>query len=40
VLGVPLDAGFDWIAFSLVVVNLLRFFPAEILSEHYQQIFG
>src|SRR5438270_2397489 len=23
VLGVPLDAGFDWIAFSLVVVNLL-----------------
>ncbi len=40
VLGMPLDAGFDWIAFSLVVVNLLRFFPAEILSEHYQQIFG
>ena len=40
VLGVPLDAGFDWIAFSLVVVNLLHFFPAEIISEHYRQIFG
>src|SRR2546428_6488479 len=32
VLGVPLDAGFDWVAFSLVVVSLLRFFPAEIIS--------
>jgi hypothetical protein len=40
VLGVPVDAGFDWIAFSFVVVNLLRFFPAEIISEHYRNIFG
>jgi hypothetical protein len=39
VLGVPLDAGFDWVAFSLVVVSLLRFFPAEIVSEHYRSIF-
>jgi hypothetical protein len=39
-LGVPLDAGFDWIAFALVVVSLLRIFPAEIVGEHYQQIFG
>src|SRR4029077_6186825 len=31
VLGVPLDAGFDWIAFTLVVVSLLRIFPAEIV---------
>ena len=40
VLGVPLDAGFDWVAFSLLVVNLLHFFPAEIISEHYRNIFG
>jgi hypothetical protein len=40
VLGVPLDAGFDWVAFALVVVTLLRFFPAEILAEHYWQIFS
>ena len=40
VLGVPLDAGFDWVAFALVVVNLLHFFPAEIISEHYRNIFG
>jgi uncharacterized membrane protein len=39
VLGVPLDAGVDWIAFSLLVVSLLRFFPAEIVSEHYRNIF-
>jgi hypothetical protein len=40
VLGVPVDAGFDWIAFALVGVSLLRFFPKEILSEHYGRIFG
>ncbi|GCE18836.1 hypothetical protein [Dictyobacter kobayashii] len=39
ILGVPLDAGFDWIAFTLIAVNLLRYFPAEIVSEHYSRIF-
>ena len=39
VLGVPVDAGFDWIAFALVGTSLLRFFPKEILSEHYRRIF-
>jgi hypothetical protein len=40
VLGIPLDAGFDWIAFALVVVSLLRFFPAELVTEHYRLIYG
>jgi hypothetical protein len=40
VLGVPIDAGFDWVAFALVVVNLLRFFPAELVAEHYGNIFA
>jgi hypothetical protein len=40
VLGVPLDAGFDWVAFALVIVSLLRFFPAELVTEHYRQIYG
>ncbi|HLZ60325.1 MAG TPA: hypothetical protein VKR06_25545 [Ktedonosporobacter sp.] len=39
VLGVPLDAGFDWIVFAMLIVNLLRFFPAEVVAEHYQSIF-
>ncbi len=39
VLGVPLDAGFDWVAFALAVVGLLRFFPPELVAEHYQHIF-
>src|SRR6267142_3224223 len=36
VLGIPIDAGFDWLAFALLLVNLLRFFPKEIVDEHYQ----
>ena len=40
VLGVPIDAGFDWVAFSMVVVSLLRFFPAELVAEHYRYIFS
>jgi len=39
ILGIPLDAGFDWIAFALLSVSLLRIFPAEIVSEHYQRLF-
>ena len=37
--GVPIDAGFDWMAFALVAVNLLKFFPAELVAEHYRNIF-
>lgn len=39
VLGVPIDAGFDWIAFGLVALNLLHVFPDEIVAEHYQRTF-
>ena len=39
VLGVPIDAGFDWVAFALVAVSLLRFFPAPLVAEHYERIF-
>jgi hypothetical protein len=38
-LGIPLDAGLDWIAFALASVSLLRIFPAEIVAEHYQRLF-
>ena len=38
--GIPLDAGFDWFAFALVSIHLLRYFPAEIVAEHYTDIFG
>ena len=40
VLGIPLDAGFDWVAFSMVVVTLLRFFPADLVAEHYHRLFN
>lgn len=39
ILGIPLDAGFDWIAFALAIVTLLRFFPADLVAEHYRQVF-
>lgn len=39
VLGVPIDAGFDWTAFALLAVNLLQVFPAAIVAEHYDNIF-
>jgi hypothetical protein len=38
-IGVPVDAGVDWIAFAMIVVNLMHIFPAAIVSEHYQRIF-
>lgn len=38
-LGIPIDAGFDWAVFALVVVNLLRVFPANLVAEHYSDIF-
>jgi hypothetical protein len=39
VIGIPVDAGFDWIAFALAIVTLLRFFPPELVAEHYRQVF-
>jgi hypothetical protein len=38
-LGVPIDAGFDWVVFAIAVVSLLRVFPVEMVSEHYKRIF-
>lgn len=39
VLGIPLDAGFDWLAFALAIATLFRFFPPELVAEHYRRIF-
>jgi len=39
-LGIPIDASMDWVAFALVLVNLLRIFPAEIVAERYSEIFS
>jgi hypothetical protein len=39
-LGVPLDAGFDWLAFAIAVVTLFQFFPPELVAEHYRRIFS
>ena len=38
--GVPIDVGFDWMAFAFVAVSLFRIFPAELVAEYYRTIFG
>src|ERR1700692_1998461 len=30
ILGIPIDAGIDWVAFALVVMALMRVFPSEL----------
>ena len=39
VLGLPADATIDWIALPIVSYNLLRVFPPELVSEHYNLLF-
>jgi hypothetical protein len=38
-LGIPTEAGFDWIAFAVAAYNLLRLFPTDIVGEHYDRLF-
>ena len=38
-IGLPVDATFDWVAFSVAAFNLLKLFPAEIVGEHYDRLF-
>jgi hypothetical protein len=40
VIGVPIDAGVDWVAFTMLIVNFMRFFPHDIVAEHYQRLFS
>jgi hypothetical protein len=37
--GIPIEAGIDWVAFVLLLPFLLRIFPANLMQEHYDQIF-
>ncbi|HEX8032513.1 MAG TPA: hypothetical protein VF510_01625 [Ktedonobacterales bacterium] len=39
VLGLPADAGLDWVFFSVAAFNLLKLFPADIVGEHYDRLF-
>ena len=39
-IGVPIDAGVDWMAFALLLVNMLRVFPEDLVAEHYRDIFS
>lgn len=38
-LGLPVDASFDWVAFTVAAFNLLKLFPVEIVGEHYDRLF-
>lgn len=39
-LGIPTEAGIDWVVFSVAAFNLLKLFPAEVVGEHYDRLFG
>lgn len=39
VVGLPVDASLDWVAFTVVAFNLLKLFPTEIVGEHYDRLF-
>ena len=38
-LGVPAEAGIDIVAFGVAAFNLLKLFPADIVGEHYDELF-
>ncbi len=38
-LEIPAEATFDWVAFAVATFSLLKFFPKEIVGEHYDRLF-
>ncbi len=36
---IPADATIDWVAFAVATFSLLKFFPKEIVGEHYDRLF-
>jgi hypothetical protein len=38
-LGIPAEAGIDWMVFGVAAFNLLKLFPADIVGEHYDRLF-
>ncbi len=39
IIGIPLEAGVDWLTFVMLLPVLLRIFPAPVMQEHYLRIF-
>lgn len=39
IIGIPLEAGVDWLTFVMLLPVLLRIFPTSIMQEHYLRIF-
>ncbi|SRR5579875_473154 len=40
ILGIPVDGTIDWAVLGIAAFNLLRLFPSQVVSEHYNRIFG
>ncbi len=38
--GIPTEGGLDWVTVVIVATGLLKFFPPQIVREHYVRIFG
>ena len=40
VIDIPADVALDWVAIAVAAYNLLRVFPEEIVTIHYNRLFG
>ncbi len=38
-IDIPADVTLDWVAVAVAAFNLMRIFPDEIVSEHYDRLF-
>lgn len=39
IVELPLDGTIDWVTFAVATFSLLKFFPKEIVGEHYDRLF-
>ena len=40
IIDIPADVALDWVAIAVAAYNLLRVFPEEIVTEHYNRLFS
>lgn len=36
--GLPVDGVIDWLALGITALNMMKFFPTEIVNEHFDEV--
>jgi hypothetical protein len=39
IIEIPLDGTIDWVTFAVATFSLLKFFPQDVVGEHYDRLF-